>query len=166
MNVIPATVVEHLANLVSCMTTRAWSDFGPGWLGRYWAAITAPGAAPGLIEDPFFASTIGSPATPNGVSMPYSEQPPRPEPTSIGPPVDTGSCQFPDCAGDPRAPGRLDQVSFLLERCQHGGDWPWRQAATGRGGRRRQSARPRPRRLGCGAGPPAGHAGPARPPRP
>src|ERR1019366_8507658 len=60
--------------------------------------------------------------------MPYS--PARPvssEPTSIGPPVESGTCQLPDCAGDPKAPGRLDEVTFLLERCYQATHWPWRQ---------------------------------------
>ncbi|MHB1594242.1 MAG: phospholipase D-like domain-containing protein [Streptosporangiaceae bacterium] len=124
------TVTGHLARLYSCLTGRRWSDTGPGWLTRYWTSLTAPGTAPGLIVDPFFAETIGSPATPNGVPMPYSDQPARPEPTSIGSPVETGACQFPDCTGEPKAPGRLDQIAFLLERCHQGDDWPWRRPAT------------------------------------
>jgi len=125
----PPTVREHLANLYSCMTGQQWPGVGPGWLARYWAAMTT-GAAQGLIEDPFFAETIGSPATPNGVPMPYSAQSARPEPTSIGPPVESATCQSPDCDGDPKAPGRLDEITFLLERCHHQARWPWRQPAT------------------------------------
>ena len=124
------TVRAHLASLYSCMTGRAWSDFSAGWLARYWAGITT-GAARALINDPFFAETIGSPTTPNGVPMPYNPAQPAPsEPTSIGPPVESGTSQFPDCAGDPQAPGRLDEIAFLLERCHQGTNWPWRQAAT------------------------------------
>ena len=52
------------------------------------------------------------------------------EPTSIGPPVESGTCPFPDCEGDPQAPGQLDEIAFLLERCHQGPNWPWRQAAT------------------------------------
>jgi phosphatidylserine/phosphatidylglycerophosphate/cardiolipin synthase-like enzyme len=126
----PPTVQAHLANLYSCMTGQTWSDFNAGWLIRYWAGLTTGGAR-ALIKDPFFAETIGNPTTPNGVPMPYS--PARPvssEPTSIGPPVESGTCQLPDCAGDPKAPGRLDEVTFLLERCYQGTHWPWRQPAT------------------------------------
>ena len=84
-----------------------------------------------LIKDPVFAETTGSPTTPNGVPMPYSPAQPGPsEPTSIGPPVESGTGQFPDCAGDPQAPGRLDEIAFVLERCHQGANWPWRQAAT------------------------------------
>ena len=124
------TVRAHLADLYSCMTGRAWSDFNDGWLARYWAGMTT-GAARALIKDPFFAETIGSPTTPNGVPMPYHPaQAASTEPTSIGPPVESGTCQFPDCAGDPQAPGQLDEITFLLERCHQGPNWPWRQAAT------------------------------------
>ena len=126
----PPTARAHLASLYSCMTGQTWSDFNAGWLARYWAGMTT-GAARDLIKDPFFAETIGSPMTPNGVPMPYSPAQPAPsEPTSIGPPIESGTCQFPDCAGDPQAPGRLDEITFLLERCHHGTHWPWRQAAT------------------------------------
>jgi hypothetical protein len=143
----PPTVRAHLASLYSCMTGQEWSDFSAGWLARYWAGMTT-GAARDLIPDPFFAETIGSPTTPNadfraggascteiganGVPMPYSPGAPQApsEPTSIGPLVESGACQFPDCAGDPQAPGRLDEITFLLERCHQGTHWPWRQAAT------------------------------------
>ncbi len=63
--------------------------------------------------------------------MPYNPARQAPaEPTSIGPRVESGTSQFPDCAGDPQAPGRLDEIAFLLERCHQGTNWPWRQAAT------------------------------------
>ncbi len=124
------TVRAHLADLYSCMTGQAWPDFNPGWLARYWAAMTT-GADRALIKDPFFAETIGSPTTPNGVPMPYHPaQPTSAEPTSIGPPVESGTCPFLDCEGDPQAPGQLDEIAFLLERCHQGPNWPWRQAAT------------------------------------
>lgn len=86
----------------------------------------------GVRRDPFFTATIGNPTTPNGVAMPYSSSWPVSlfEPTSIGPAVESNSCQFPGCQGDPKAPGRLDEVTFLLERCYQGTSWPWRQPAT------------------------------------
>jgi hypothetical protein len=53
------------------------------------------------------------------------------EPTSIGLGVDAGNvCQYADCSGDPEAPGRLDEVTFLLERCYQADTWPWRAAST------------------------------------
>jgi hypothetical protein len=126
------TVRTHLANLYACITGAAWQDFSPGWLARWWAAIAQNGGR-ALIEDPFFAETIGNPQTPNGVPIPYTPSW-RPswvfEPTSIGPPVDTSVCQFPACPGDPKAPGRLDEITFLLERCHDGASWPWRVPAT------------------------------------
>ena len=34
-----------------------------------------------------------------------------------------------DACGDPNVPGRLDEITYLLERCHSGNDWPWRVAA-------------------------------------
>lgn len=126
----PPTVRTQLAALYYCLTGRFWSDFSAGWLTRYWVALTG-GADRALIKDPFFAGTIGDPVTPNGVPMPYTSTLPVTlfEPTSIGPPIESGTGQYAGCAGDPKVPGRLDEVTFLLERCYQGADWPWRQPA-------------------------------------
>lgn len=126
-----ATVRTHMANLAWCMTGRQWTDFADGWLTRYWTAI-ATGAKRALVTDPFFAETIGTPHTPNGVAMPSESWLPDSlfEPSSIGPNVDDNVCQFPSCPNDPRAPGRLDEVTYLLERCHDGEHWPWRVPAT------------------------------------
>jgi hypothetical protein len=125
------TVQVHLANLYSCVTGLTWTDFSDGWLGRYWAGIVT-NSRRALIPDPFFAATISEPKTPNGVPMPYSSNMPISlfEPTSIGPDVDDNVCQFPDCPGDPKVKGRLDEITFLLERCHQGNNWPWRRPAT------------------------------------
>jgi hypothetical protein len=125
------TVQTHLASLYSCVTGQTWDDTAPGWLTRYWTAIVASSSR-ALIRDPFFAATVGTPQTPNGVPMPYYSRLPVSlfEPTSIGPAVESSTCQFPGCTGDPKAPGRLDEVTFLLERCYQGTNWPWRQPAT------------------------------------
>jgi phosphatidylserine/phosphatidylglycerophosphate/cardiolipin synthase-like enzyme len=122
------TVASHLANLYSCVTGQPWNDLESGWLARYWTAIKA-NSGRALIRDPFFAATVGEPVTPNGVPMLHSSHLPvwLFEPTSIGPAVGRGTCQFSSCPGDPDAPGRLDEVSFLLERCHEGTSWPWRQ---------------------------------------
>jgi hypothetical protein len=124
-------VQMQLANLYSCVTGQAWTDVADGWLGRYWRAmVTQSGRA--LVPDPFFTQTIGNPRTPNGVPMPYSSHMPISlfEPTSIGPDVEDNTCQFPDCGGDPKVKGRLDEITFLLERCHQGNNWPWRRPAT------------------------------------
>lgn len=125
----PGSVQAHLANLYACLTGLTWTDFATGWLTRYWTGL-ATGAARSLIKDPFFAATIDHPKTPNGVDMPYSSDLPVSlfEPTSIGPPVESGTCQS-GGSGDPKAPGRLDEITFLLERCDDGGTWPWRKPA-------------------------------------
>jgi phosphatidylserine/phosphatidylglycerophosphate/cardiolipin synthase-like enzyme len=125
----PGTVQAHMASLYACVNGRAWTDFAAGWLTRYWTGM-ATGGARSLIKDPFFAATIDNPTTPNGVPMPYSSDLPVSlfEPTSIGPPVESGTCQS-GGSGDPNARGRLDEVTFLLERCDEGGTWPWRQPA-------------------------------------
>ena len=127
------TVETHLATLYSTVTGQPWNDTAPGWLTRYWTAIQA-NSKQALINDPFFTAAIGSPTTPNGVPMPYSSSLPvwMYEPTSIGPAVESNTCQFPGCQGDPEAPGRLDEVTFLLEHCYQGASWPWRQPATSR----------------------------------
>ena len=124
-------VQTHLANLYWCLTGRPWADVAPGWLTRYWVGLTT-GAGGSLIKDPFFVENIGHPKTPNGVDMPHHSLLPVSlfEPTSIGPNVESHVCQFPDCPGDPKARGRLDEISFLLERCHEGTHWPWREPAT------------------------------------
>lgn len=123
-------VRTHLASLYACLTGQAWTDFAAGWLTRYWTGL-ATGASRSLVKDPFFAATVDHPKTPNGVDLPYSSDLPVSlfEPTSIGPPVESATCQFDSCTGDPKAPGRLDEVTFLLERCHEGSQWPWRQPA-------------------------------------
>ncbi len=125
----PGTVQTHLANLYACLIGRPWTDFATGWLTRYWTGMATGGGGRSLIKDPFFAATIDHPKTPNGVAMPYSSDMPVSlfEPTSIGPPVESSTCQ--SGSGDPKAPGRLDEVTFLLERCDDGGTWPWRKPA-------------------------------------
>ena len=128
----PPTVRDHLANLYCCMTGQTWSDYDSGWLTRYWERLASRGYR-ALVEDPFFTETIGNPTTPNGVPLIYTstECVLRFDPTSIGPDVEKNTCQSPDCPGDPKASGRLDEVTFLLERCHKGTDWPWRKPATG-----------------------------------
>ncbi|HLX87473.1 MAG TPA: hypothetical protein VKR22_03285 [Acidimicrobiales bacterium] len=127
------TVQAHLTSLYACVTGTHWSrGTQPGWLADWWAAISAYGGR-ALTPDPFFVKTIGQPKTPNGVSIPYTRSF-RPiwefEPTSIGTKVDTKVCQYPKCPGDPGKPGRLDEITFLLERCHDGTTWPWRKPAT------------------------------------
>ena len=139
-------VRTHLANLHACLTGNSWSQFGPGWLPKYWASMDA-NTAQTLVTDPFWDGQK-DPHTPNGVPMPTNGQIPESifEPTSIAaPPVvnnpvvpiyrplEQATCPFPDCAGDPKIAGRLDEVSFLLERCRHtpstlDPEWPWRTA--------------------------------------
>jgi hypothetical protein len=125
------TVRAHMAGLYACVTSLPWTDFGDGWLSRYWAAIKA-NSSRALIPDPFFVQNVGSPKTPNGVPMPYDGIKPYTlfEPSSIGSAADSAQCAFPECPGDPKAPGRLDEVTYLIERCHRGNSWPWRIAAT------------------------------------
>jgi phosphatidylserine/phosphatidylglycerophosphate/cardiolipin synthase-like enzyme len=126
------TVRTHMANLAACITGAAWQDFSGGWLWRWWEAMRTRGAR-ALIPDPFFAASIGAPRTPNGVPMPYTRSW-RPyeafEPSSIATAVETNVCQYPECRDDPKATGRLDEISYLLERCHSGTTWPWRVAET------------------------------------
>jgi len=128
----PPTVRAHLASLHACFTGRAWTDYADGWLARYWAAI-GDGTAATLIADPFFTAAVGRPVLPNGVPVPSDGWKPSWlfEPTSIGTPVDRGVCHDPNRSGDPKAPGRLDEITFLLERCHRGTDFPWRVPNTG-----------------------------------
>jgi phosphatidylserine/phosphatidylglycerophosphate/cardiolipin synthase-like enzyme len=128
------TVMKHLATLYACLTGSQWTDFNPGWLERFWKAFAA-NKLPTLVKDPFFAENVGEPKTPNGVPMPHSMSFLKPEwlfePTSIAPPVESSICQFSNHPGEPRIPGRLDEVTYLLERCYEGSNWPWRKPATG-----------------------------------
>jgi phosphatidylserine/phosphatidylglycerophosphate/cardiolipin synthase-like enzyme len=122
----PPTVRAHLASLYSMFTGRSWQEFGPGWAEGYLNALQAY-AKGRLVPDPFFAgSAPKDPKTPNGQPMPYGCSTPRClfEPTSIGSDVEKAVCA--GSPGDPGAPGRLDEISYLLERCHKGDDWPYR----------------------------------------
>jgi phosphatidylserine/phosphatidylglycerophosphate/cardiolipin synthase-like enzyme len=123
------TVQAHMARLYSCITGLAWSDFAPGWPERWWTAI-GKNSARALIPDPFFKATIGKPMTPNGIEIPYTRSILKPywlfEPTSIGTNVENNVCQFPECRDDPKVKGRLDEITYLIERCHKQASWPWR----------------------------------------
>jgi hypothetical protein len=148
------TVVAHLHALHACVMAQggaspvpSWADHGNGWLEQYWNAMrvmrTDPGPGGALIEDPFFKEDPGNPRTPNGVAMPYGGpyvvMYPVYEPSSIR--LDIGSVVMdnevadvvapmdrvcPQCPGDPGVARRLDELTFLLERCHEGDTWPWR----------------------------------------
>jgi phosphatidylserine/phosphatidylglycerophosphate/cardiolipin synthase-like enzyme len=115
----------------------SWRNFGKGWLKEYWDDMyTTPNRGPGvisgaLIEDPFFKADPGNPKTPNGVGMP-STRGSTPysifEPSSIEDGIGEAVCQH-RCPGDPKAAGRLDELTFLIERCHDGTNWPWRVAS-------------------------------------
>jgi hypothetical protein len=49
------------------------------------------------------------------------------EPSSLNTKIESEICQK-SCKvrGDPEAPGRLDEIVFLIENCGHGDKWPWR----------------------------------------
>jgi len=129
----PATTRAHLVRLSTVATATPWpGDFTAGWGARYFTAFrdaVVNARAPFAIVDPFFAEQPGVPKTPNGISIPTDGLKPDWffEPTSIASPHDAADCQFPEAHGDPKAPGRLDEITFLLERCHRGNDWPWRQ---------------------------------------
>jgi phosphatidylserine/phosphatidylglycerophosphate/cardiolipin synthase-like enzyme len=144
--VLDTSVVRaHLANLYACLTGQTWSQFTPGWLHDYWAGMAGK-TSQTLVPDPFWAQ-VKNPATPNGVAMTctapgfFSHTENQVEPSSVGtplphlplrPPLEQATCTLPGCTGDPGAPGRLDEVSFLLERCRQdpgtilSSEWPWR----------------------------------------
>ena len=149
------TVRTHLVALYACVmaTTpfyydstgtpqagRSWYKFNKGWLAEYWGEMRAFGTDTpmGLIDDPFFKENPGKPKTPNGVDMP-STRSSKPdaifEPSSIcgvlggtisEVKIEDSVCKF-ACPGDPKAPGRLDELTFLIERCHQGTEWPWRE---------------------------------------
>lgn len=143
--VLDTSVVRtHLANLYACLTGQSWTQFDTGWLNAYWNGM-ASNTAQTLIPDPFWGNAQ-NPQTPNGVPMtcdsPGVTTPEWAfEPTSVGspylpdvvPPLESAT-SFPNSPGDPKAPGRLDEVSFLLERGRHDptwslpDEWPWRHA--------------------------------------
>lgn len=49
------------------------------------------------------------------------------EPSSLNTKIESNTCpESSDVSGDPKAPGRLDEIVFLIENCGHGDKWPWR----------------------------------------
>ena len=49
------------------------------------------------------------------------------EPSSLNTKIESEICpESSDVLGDPKAPGRLDEIVFLIENCGHGDKWPWR----------------------------------------
>jgi hypothetical protein len=124
----------HLANLHLTMTGQGWTDFGHGWLLRFWQSIQANHAET-LVNDPFWQDDGGRRYTPNHVEITWDGLIPEYEfePSSIGPVSWKG---IPDietnvCAGQPTSlAGRLDEVTYLIERCHEKDTWPWRKPNT------------------------------------
>jgi hypothetical protein len=129
------TVSNHLARLYAWAFGAPWTDFAEGWLTRYWRDFSQADAhaKSALVRDPFFAHVVVDPRTPNGVAMPSNGWKRREEmdPTSISGLVDIEGrvCEDAWCPDDPKAPGRLDEITHLLERCHHGDAWPFRVPA-------------------------------------
>jgi phosphatidylserine/phosphatidylglycerophosphate/cardiolipin synthase-like enzyme len=128
------TTKAHLANVYQHLTGKPWTDYLVGWSDRWWEQIEANGRR-ALIKDPFFAATVPAlPKTPNGVGMPRT-RPSRPgiyEPSSVNEDIDHDDPMNPKypCSGLAReAAGRLDGVSYLLERCHEGPNWRYRVPA-------------------------------------
>lgn len=49
------------------------------------------------------------------------------EPSSLNTKIESNICtESSNVSGDPKAPGRLDEIVFLIENCGHGDKWPWR----------------------------------------
>ncbi len=49
------------------------------------------------------------------------------EPSSLNTKIESEICtKSSGVFGDPEAPGRLDEIVFLIENCGHGDKWPWR----------------------------------------
>ncbi len=49
------------------------------------------------------------------------------EPSSLNTKIESEICpKSCNVSGDPVAPGRLDEIVFLIENCGHGDKWPWR----------------------------------------
>lgn len=123
------TVRNHLAGLYAWAFGTPWSSgFEDGWLTRYWRAFSARDIR-SLVRDPFFTDDVVDPMTPNGIPIPTDGWLPESvfDPTSIGSGVGSGVCDIATCRDDPKAPGRLDEVTYLLERCHRGKDWPYRR---------------------------------------
>jgi phosphatidylserine/phosphatidylglycerophosphate/cardiolipin synthase-like enzyme len=123
----PPTVRWHLAGLAQMITGQPWTDFSAGWLGNYWTQIQAHHQNT-LIDDPFFTQAAAPLRTPNNIDIsPDDAQVPEWlfEPSSVTTPVETDTA--PTVAGDPGQAGRLDEVTFLLERHSQNGAWPYRR---------------------------------------
>ncbi|MDD1758565.1 MAG: phospholipase D-like domain-containing protein [Methanotrichaceae archaeon] len=49
------------------------------------------------------------------------------EPSSLNTKIESEICpESSSISGDPKVPGRLDEIVFLIENCGHGDKWPWR----------------------------------------
>ena len=123
----PPTVRCHLAGLAQMVTGRPWTDFGPGWLDKYWTAIQGNHAKT-MIPDPFYNDTAIT-TTPNGVAIKPGGSIPEGsfEPSSLSTAVETATApaQIP---GDPGVAGRLDEIAFLLEKYYSDGGFPYRKS--------------------------------------
>jgi hypothetical protein len=134
------TVRGHLAGLYASLSGEAWNDFGPGWLDRYWTAFKFGISGSSwfekwLIEDPFFreADAIGDPELPNkkkilssiGTSLPdYFFEPTCFATDLATPPADEGLV-------NPDLYGRLDGITYLIERYHDGDTWRLRVPYSG-----------------------------------
>jgi phosphatidylserine/phosphatidylglycerophosphate/cardiolipin synthase-like enzyme len=114
-------VSYHLANLAHMITGLPWTDFGHGWLQRYWAYITG-NAAQTTIADPFYclSANIGQ-ATPNHVQYNPGGAVPdwAMEPNPFSADIETvDPAGFQNSVG---TTGRLDFLVWLLENYQDKG---------------------------------------------
>jgi hypothetical protein len=111
------------------LTGQPFTNFAPGWLNLYWAQMTIANAAQTAISDPFFCDAANiRQNTPNNI--PYDPGGKIPEssfePTSVNGNLETVGSNTP---GSPNAPGRLDQLVWLLERHADNGNFPFRYPA-------------------------------------
>ncbi|GAB2816149.1 hypothetical protein GCM10027176_20990 [Actinoallomurus bryophytorum] len=129
----PPTVRGHLARLYAGLAGQAWTDFGPDWFTRYWTEFALTDndftwAGKWFITDPFFRpnNAIGSPTLPNGTKIPTSGDWTKPDwifdPTCF----DSDLSQPDPALPDPAMAGRLDGVTYLIERYHKGRTWPRR----------------------------------------
>jgi phosphatidylserine/phosphatidylglycerophosphate/cardiolipin synthase-like enzyme len=127
------TVRSHLARLYASLAGESWVDFGPGWLGRYWESFGYGGIidqvfySKWLIKDPFFQPPEADiPPLPNGLKITTRDALKEQWRWVLDPSGFKADLESVGGEPDINQVGRLDGITYLLEKYDKGGTWPMR----------------------------------------